>query len=297
MESVQTIAIIGSGVVGYATGRILEELGHSVRFFDINHSVIDRLRAHGHKAHDIAELNTYHSGANFFFVCVPTPFSKARVETSMVMDAVTRVARVLPARAHRDNPAVVAIRSTVPVGTHAVCAHRISTVRPDLVLDTDVALCSFPEYLREHSSLADARTPRAIIIGSNNTTAAKRVAHLYRHRDTPVFFVTPEEAEMHKYVHNLFNACKISFFNEMRDACAQCGVDADTIFPLVVRTAEAIWNPLYGTHNRGAFGGSCLPKDTRGFLQWAHARAITMPLLRAIIEVNDARRARNAPPR
>ena len=93
---------------------------------------------------------------------------------------------------------------------------------------------------------------------------------------------------MQKYIHNIFNACKISFFNEMRTICEAVKVDTDKIFDLVVKSAEASWNPQYGIRNLGPYGGSCLPKDTTAFLAWAKdEKGKSLPLLEAVIKTNE----------
>jgi UDPglucose 6-dehydrogenase len=91
---------------------------------------------------------------------------------------------------------------------------------------------------------------------------------------------------MQKFVHNLFNATKISFFNEMRVFCTEIGVDANKIMPVVAKSAEGIWNPEYGIKDYGPFGGKCLPKDTLAFVEWAKRGGMHARMIEATIEVN-----------
>jgi UDP-glucose 6-dehydrogenase len=74
---------------------------------------------------------------------------------------------------------------------------------------------------------------------------------------------------MQKYVHNLFNAAKVTFFNEMRQLADNIGANADTIFKVTALSCEVMWNPMYGLKNKGPFTGSCLPKDTKALYAWA----------------------------
>jgi UDPglucose 6-dehydrogenase len=94
-------------------------------------------------------------------------------------------------------------------------------------------------------------------------------------------------AEVIKYAHNLYNATKISFFNEFHLVCEELGVDSGTIGEVVSRSAEGMWRPQYGTRGGRPYNGVCLPKDTRGFLSFAERLGIEMPLLRATIAVNE----------
>ena len=86
---------------------------------------------------------------------------------------------------------------------------------------------------------------------------------------------------------NIFNATKISFWNEMWRVCQTIGVDHDEVATTVARSAEASYNPDYGIRGGAPYGGVCLPKDTNGFLGFAAQHEIDMPLLSAVVEVNE----------
>jgi UDPglucose 6-dehydrogenase len=64
---------------------------------------------------------------------------------------------------------------------------------------------------------------------------------------------------------------------------------------VVVQSAEACWNPYYGTRDSGPFGGSCLPKDTVAFLSWVKEQDIETPLVQAVLKVNEAVKKRLEP--
>jgi UDPglucose 6-dehydrogenase len=108
---------------------------------------------------------------------------------------------------------------------------------------------------------------------------------LYRLRD-------PAAAELVKCVHNLFNATKISFWNEIWDVCRQLDVRSDEVASIVARSAEGSINAEYGTRGGKPYGGACLPKDTKGFLGFAEELGVEMPLLEAVDVVNEALRER-----
>ena len=100
---------------------------------------------------------------------------------------------------------------------------------------------------------------------------------------------TLRTAEATKYVANLFNATKISFFNEMHRVLSAVGVDPCVAAGAASLGAEGLWNPRYGTRGGAAFDGACLPKDAAGFLGFAEAMGLgeLMPVLRAVIRVNE----------
>jgi UDPglucose 6-dehydrogenase len=76
--------------------------------------------------------------------------------------------------------------------------------------------------------------------------------------------------------------------------CQRLGLAADDIATTVSRSAEASTNRDYGIRGGAPYGGACLPKDTKdtkdtkGFLGLAELAGVPMPLLSAVIEVNEA---------
>src|SRR6185295_15907426 len=84
-----------------------------------------------------------------------------------------------------------------------------------------------------------------------------------------------------------YNAVKISYFNEIHAICQQLGIDSNLIGSAVARTAESMWNPLYGTRGGVPYGGACLPKDTTAFMQFVRDRRWDHLMLEATMAVNQ----------
>jgi UDPglucose 6-dehydrogenase len=110
---------------------------------------------------------------------------------------------------------------------------------------------------------------------------------LYQPFGAPVLHCALAEAEMIKYVSNIYNAVKISYFNEVHAICSKMGLDGHMIDAVVSRSAEAMWNSLYGTRGGVPYGGACLPKDTNAFLQFTRELGVNHLMLEATIEVNN----------
>src|SRR5207249_4070235 len=66
----------------------------------------------------------------------------------------------------------------------------------------------------------------------------------------------------------------------------QLGIDSHLIGAAVARTAESMWNPLYGTRGGVPYGGACLPKDTTAFMAFVREHGWRHLMLDATIEVN-----------
>jgi UDPglucose 6-dehydrogenase len=288
------IVIVGSGVVGSATGKGLAEKGHRVVFHDIDGRVLERLGREGYAT--VPSLGLV-KDADFVFLTVPTPTVGGRVDLGPLRAAARETGGLLwrvmeKEKADKAYPVVV-VKSTVPPGTTEHLALPLLERYSRKKTGRDFGLVMNPEYLRERHALEDMMHPKLILIGAADDRSAGLMEELYASFEAPVVRVRPQEAELQKYVHNLFNATKISFFNEMRDVGERLGCDTDKIFRLAVQSAEASWNPSYGTEEKGPFEGACLPKDTAAFLTWSKDElGIFLRLLDSTIRVNDGLAAR-----
>src|SRR5262249_34961148 len=115
---------------------------------------------------------------------------------------------------------------------------------------------------------------------------AEMLDELYKPFGALIVHCTPTEAEMIKYVNNVYNAVKISYFNEVYAICQELGIDGHLVGAAVARSAESMWSPLYGTRGGVPCGGACLPKDTIAFMQFVRERGWEHLILEATIEVN-----------
>ncbi len=104
--------------------------------------------------------------------------------------------------------------------------------------------------------------------------------------ESKIYRVGIEEAELIKYVHNLFNATKISFANQIWLIAREFGIDGNKIMSIVAETAEGSWNRQYGIKGGIPYGGLCLPKDTKGFLAWLKHNSMDAPLIEAVDAIN-----------
>lgn len=282
------IVIIGSGVVGQATGKGLSALGHDVVFSDINPIILAGLQNAGSKICDIGDVEKIcMDDRDIFMVSVLTPTIDDKIDLRFVESAVASLGAVLK---KKDTYSLVVIRSTTPPGTieEVLIPHLEKFSGKKYGVDFGVAMN--PEFLREVSAETDFLNPWIIVIGADDRRSAEMLEEVYApfRGKIPIIQLRLKEAEMMKYVHNIYNATKISFFNEMRQVAEKKGVDADKVFETVVQSAEASWNKSYGIKNFGPFGGSCLPKDTRAFLHWAdHSMHVKLPLLYSTIKVNE----------
>jgi len=296
------ILIVGSGVVGEATGTVLIEHGFDVTFSDVKPEVAQRLQKKGLKAFSISEIKK--PDVDVYMVSVPTypldlcadEATAAKLEQSLSplewceigIDFTKSASETLGEWVGNSNRyQVVIMRSAVLPGTTEKIVIPIIEKISGKKAGRDFGICVNPEYLRERQSIDDIRNPWVTVIGEFDKRSGDIVAELYQQVKCPLYRISIKEAEMQKFIHNLFNATKISYFNEMRLVCEGIGVDAERIIPIVVKSCEAMWNPEYGAKNFGPFGGTCLPKDSVAFLSWAKRSGMETRLMKAVVEVNE----------
>ncbi|MDQ1495317.1 MAG: UDPglucose 6-dehydrogenase [Actinomycetota bacterium] len=276
------IFIIGSGVVGTATGRGFIEAGHDVTFIDVLPSRLEHLTAEGYTARSEIDLG---AESAFIFLTLPTPHEGRRYDLSAFDKGVTSVGRAL---AKSVASHTVVVRSTVPPGTTEGRVLTALERESGMTCGQGFALASNPEFLRAASAAEDFRFPWMTIIASRSKRTQERLQEILAPFGGELrMFDDPSVAEFIKCAHNIYNATKISFWNEMWLVAQKLGLDDDAIASTVADSAEGSYNRYYGIRGGAPYGGVCLPKDTNGFLGFAAEVGVDMPLLTAVVTVNE----------
>jgi UDPglucose 6-dehydrogenase len=126
--------------------------------------------------------------------------------------------------------------------------------------------------------------PDRIVIGSDDQSAAVRVAALYIGVTAPIIVTDPASAETIKYASNAFLAAKISYVNAIAAVCEAVGADVkDVVLGMGydTRIGHEFLRPGPG------WGGSCFPKDSRALVHIAESAGYDFDLLRGVITVNE----------
>jgi UDPglucose 6-dehydrogenase len=298
------LAIIGTGYVGLVTGTCLADSGNDVTCVDIDQSKIERLERGDIPIYEpgLSELvlrnaaagrlkfttNTANAvrGARLIFIAVGTPMcdsdsasdadKKGAADLRFVWKAAEGFAPYLAA------DSIVVIKSTVPPGTNA----KLYALLQGLTGRT-VDVASNPEFLKEGAAINDFQYPDRVVIGVRTPEAEAALSELYTpflRTDKPLLVMTPESAELTKYVANALLSTKISFINEMANLCERIGGDINDVRRGIGhdrRIGFAFLFPGVG------YGGSCFPKDVRALAHLARQLGIDPLLLDSVDEVNN----------
>lgn len=285
------ICIIGPGIVGQATGKVLVKHGFETAFLGGNLEKTEKLRKEGYTAYSREELFDEDYDFDISMLTVPTPTINGAINLDPITSASIDLGKRL--KFSKKDYHLVVVKSTVPPGTSENIVAKMVEKYSGRKLGNGFGLCMNPEYLREKTAYEDSLHPWVILIGEYDESSGNMLEEVYKKFACPVFRCAIKEAEFQKYVHNLFNSTKITFFNEMREIGKEIRLDTKKIFETTVLSAEGMWNPKYGIRDFGPFSGSCLPKDTQAFLQWVDQNGFDAHLLRAIINVNGTLNQKN----
>ncbi|WP_235936029.1 nucleotide sugar dehydrogenase [Devosia aurantiaca] len=95
-------------------------------------------------------------------------------------------------------------------------------------------------------------------------------------------------AELIKYAANALLALKIGFINDIANLCEAVGGDVTAVADGIGRDRRI--GPAFLAAGPG-FGGSCFPKDTRALASIGRSHGAPQPLVEALIDGNDRRKA------
>jgi nucleotide sugar dehydrogenase len=265
------VAVFGAGYVGLVTGACFAELGHEVVVRDVVEAKVDALRAGVVPIHEPgldeilarnAERLTFTTdvakavdGADVVYIAVGTP---PTYSGDADLSAVWTVVDELP---DTDRRIVVAMKSTVPVGTGSAVRHRLD----DRGL-ANVGYVSNPEFTAEGTAVQDFLHPDRIVIGSFAAADGDVVERLHDGIDAPIVRSDVPSAEMVKLAANAALVTRISFINEIANVCEATGADVMTVAKGIGLDRRI--GPSFLRAGIG-FGGSCFPKDSLALKQLA----------------------------
>lgn len=297
------ISVFGLGYVGAVSCGCLPELGHEVIGVDTNPLKIKMINdgqspvveeginelifeaVQNGKLHATNDVEYAVLNSDISLISVATP-SNADYSPNLtaVDDVIRSIGTVLR---KKTQPHVIVLRSTVQPGT---TSNRILP----LLLETSgrrighgLSLVFNPEFLREGSSVKDFHNPPQTVVGSLDEAGYVAMEQMYKELPGSFVRTSTEVAESVKYLCNVFHALKIVFANEAGSVLKASGLDGREVMKIFCQDTQLNISAAY-LRPGFAFGGSCLPKEVKGFLTLARELNVPIPVLGGLLDSNEA---------
>lgn len=250
------IGIIGFGNIGRAIGFSFSKIGHDIKIHDISLNT------------NIKEV----IGTDICYLCVPTnSLPDGSCDVSIVDDSIKKLL-------DHDYNGVIAIKSTVIIGTTSDLIKKYSTDK----------ICMVPEFLRERCAISDFTENHDIcIIGTDNDEVFEIVKNTHGNYPKNFAKCSPSEAEACKYFNNIYNSTLITFSNSFYEVCKNSGIDYTVVKNICVNRGHIHDSYLDCNENFRGFGGVCLPKDLKAFDRICKDKNINVDFFNNIYKENE----------
>ncbi|WP_046113171.1 nucleotide sugar dehydrogenase [Aquincola tertiaricarbonis] len=297
------VSVFGLGYVGAVSCACLPELGHEVVGVDINplkveliasgqspvvEEGIEELIAAAVKDGRLTATDDVAAavrGTEVSLISVATPSLANYMPDLTALDAV--VGQIGAEIAKKPGHHTLVIRSTVAPGTTRARIAPLLEKAAGRQIGDRLSLVFNPEFLREGSSVSDFHNPPQTIVGSLDDAGVEVMKRLYSGLSGNFVAADVGVAESVKYLCNVFHALKIVFANEAGAVLKQAGLDSREVLALFCEDKQLNISKAY-LRPGFAFGGSCLPKEVKGFLTIARDQGVEIPVLGSLLTSNDA---------
>jgi UDPglucose 6-dehydrogenase len=289
------IAMIGTGYVGLVTGTCFADGGNEVTCADIDAAKIENLaqgripiyepglselvlrNASAGRLHFTTNLAVAVRRAQLAYLAVGTPSAEdGSADMTSLWSVVDDMAP------HLAPDALVVIKSTVPVGTNAQVSEQLRELT-----GREPRVASNPEFLKEGAAINDFMFPDRVVVGVRRHDDTELLRELYApflRTDKPFVVMSPESAELTKYVANALLSTKISFINEMANLCEELGGDINDVRRGIGHDSRIGFSFLFPGVG---YGGSCFPKDVRAIANMARSLGVEPLVTEAVNQVNE----------
>jgi UDPglucose 6-dehydrogenase len=297
------ITVIGSGYVGLVSAACLAELGNDVLCLDVDARKIEMLQQGGVPIYEpgleeLIKANVAVGRMHFTtdvqeavahglvqMIAVGTPSGEdGSADLQYVLAAARNIGRTM------GEYKVIVDKSTVPVGTGEKVRAAIQEELSKRGVKTNFSVVSNPEFLKEGAAIDDFNRPDRIVIGADDEQAIHIMREMYapfqRNHDR-LIIMDIKSAELTKYAANAMLATRISFMNELANLAERVGADIEHVRKGIGSDQRIGFHFLY---SGCGYGGSCFPKDVRALQHTGNDFGLTLKVLDAVEQVNDAQK-------
>lgn len=295
------IGIVGMGYVGIVGGVCLARSGHNVIGMDVDKNKVsylksgnlpiyeNKLEGYFNKVTALGflnftdNLNELVENSDICFVCVGTPTDEnGNINLRYVEDVSIKMGEELR-KINRFY--VVVFRSTIECGTSEKLIISNLEKYSGKKVGVDFGYGFNPEFLREGTAVEDFYDPPRTVISATDENTLNIIKKVYDDISGEKIVLPILEAEIVKYADNIWHATKITFANEIGRITKKLGGDGRMVMDSFCKDTKLNISSTY-LKPGFAFGGSCLPKDIRAFLQIASKNNIESPLISSLMKSN-----------
>jgi len=290
------IAIIGSGIVGSATGKYFSDvLGHQVIFNDVDINKVRTLDGEEYCA--TTSLEGAILGTDVAYICVPTnndTETNTKQDLQHIIEVSKNIGKIL---LNNHKHYAVVVKSTVLPGTTRNVVGELIERYSGRERGVGFYLDMEPEFLTfKNTSWTDKACMKKgpenadrLVFGEINSESGEVLEKVYEKVGVPKFHVSLETAEFTKYANNFLLPARTSAWNELKlltDELREKGImNVDTNLVAAILILDSRIGEYGSTHGK-AWGGPCFKKDPKAFLKWAE-KVRDMKMLQATVETND----------
>ena len=235
------IGSIGRGMVGEAIYQGFKNLNFEMSFYDPKFPES--------KLTDIIETD-------IVFIAVPTlPNEKNECDISILEDVLEKLKTL-------DYKGVICIKSTITPGTTEKMIKKYNNDK----------ICFCPEFLKERCAYEDFMINNPIcIVGTFNLECFQVISKLHNNICKIIKMVSPIEAELTKYMQNVYNTYRILFANGMYEVCKFNKVEYNSVLDSLLERKELDEKYMKCDENIRGPSGPCLVKDSLAFNQYVNS--------------------------
>lgn len=251
------VGSIGRGMVGEAIFQGLKDLGNEMSYYDPKFK--------DSKLEDILDTDAV-------FIAVPTlPNEKNECDLTILLDVLDKLYNL-------KYNGIICIKSTITPGTTQKMIEKYN--------NTNICFC--PEFLRERCAYEDFMVNNKIcLVGTNSESAFLVIKKIHENISEHFKMVTPIEAELTKYMQNVYNTYRILFANGFYEVCKHNGVTYDSVLDSLLFRKELDEKYMRCNEKMRGPSGPCLVKDSLAFNQYVNS--LDLPVKPEIFQtiIND----------
>lgn len=193
-------------------------------------------------------MNDDISVADVFFLQIHLPTEEDGTQDLSLMKSIIKG---LP-----DKP--IFVRTTILPGTSALLSR-----------ETGHRVYFMPEFLTERTYIEDFRVQPMVFTAEEELLSRIFVGKKY-------MVMSPLEAEITKYAHNVFGAYKVTYWNAIYDYCKKMGADYSKVHTgcLLSGYINEMHTNVPGPDGKFGYGGKCFPKDVNALAAWTKEEPI-----------------------